>query len=197
VRGFGLMQRERGFAAYQDIFNYYHKVPNVWVEPRGCWGEGDLHLLELSTHYEGLDNIVAFWSPRVLPRPMQPYRFAYTLRWTHDSGAKISPQLAAVVGTRLGRDERDPQRRMVCIDFLGAQVRNMSGGPLPRAVVSCSDNAVISENQVFANPINGGVRVILKFAPKSGNPDPVDLRCTLLRGEEVLSETWTYHWSPP
>ena len=43
------MQRERSFAAYQDSFNLYHLEPSVWVEPRGDWGEGDLHLVELST----------------------------------------------------------------------------------------------------------------------------------------------------
>ena len=63
IRGFGLLQRERDFAAYQDLFNLYHLVPSVWVEPHGDWGEGDVHLVELSTHYEGLDNIVAFWDP--------------------------------------------------------------------------------------------------------------------------------------
>jgi len=33
--------------------------------------------------------------------------------------------------------------------------------------------------------------------PKPGNNDPVDIRCTLQKGNEVLTETWTYLWSPP
>ncbi len=64
IKGYGLLQRERNFSAYQDMFNLYHKVPSVWVEPDGNWGDGDLHLVELSTSYEGLDNIVAFWDPK-------------------------------------------------------------------------------------------------------------------------------------
>jgi glucans biosynthesis protein len=40
-------------------------------------------------------------------------------------------------------------------------------------------------------------RVILKIQPKAGNTDPVDLRCTLQQGTNILSETWTYQWSPP
>ena len=71
IRGFGLLQRERSFAAYQDMFNLYQQVPSVWVEPHGNWGDGDLHLVELSTHYEGLDNIVAFWDPKNKPAPLQ------------------------------------------------------------------------------------------------------------------------------
>ena len=44
IRGFGLLQRERRFAAYQDMFqSLYHQVPSVWVEPHGDWGDGDLH----------------------------------------------------------------------------------------------------------------------------------------------------------
>ncbi len=53
IRGFGLLQRERDFAAYQDMFNLYQQVPSVWVEPRGDWGDGDLHLVELSTQLRG------------------------------------------------------------------------------------------------------------------------------------------------
>ena len=46
-------------------------------------------------------------------------------------------------------------------------------------------------------PTNGVWRALLKMEPKEGNKDPVDIRCALKRGEEILSETWTYHWSPP
>ena len=54
----------------------------MWVEPHGNWGDGNLHLVELSTNYEGLDNIVAFWDPEDKPAPLQPFRFGYTLYWT-------------------------------------------------------------------------------------------------------------------
>jgi glucans biosynthesis protein len=38
IRGYGLLQRERDFACYQDIFHYYHCAPSVWVQPRSNWG---------------------------------------------------------------------------------------------------------------------------------------------------------------
>ena len=38
IKGFGLLQRERNFAAYQDSFNFYHLEPSVWIEPRGTTG---------------------------------------------------------------------------------------------------------------------------------------------------------------
>ena len=34
IRGFGLLQRERSFAAYQDSFNFCQLEPSVWVEPQ-------------------------------------------------------------------------------------------------------------------------------------------------------------------
>ena len=34
LRGFGLIQRARSFAAYEDLEANYHKRPSAWVEPR-------------------------------------------------------------------------------------------------------------------------------------------------------------------
>lgn len=195
IRGFGLLQRERNFAAYQDIFNPYHQVPSVWVEPRGNWGEGEIHLVELSTVYEGLDNIVAFWSPKELPKPLTPFRFAYTLSWTTETDKKISEN--KVIATRIGQDSRNDKRRQIVIDFAGPRLAGIAETNPPRAVASCSENAAITESQVFKMPGNNVWRAILKMQPKPGNTNPVDIRCTLKQGEEVLSETWTYHWSPP
>jgi glucans biosynthesis protein len=65
------------------------------------------------------------------------------------------------------------------------------------AIANCSANAAIVDNLVLRNPFLNGWRVVLKMQPKPGNTDPVDLRCTLQKGTNILSETWTYQWSPP
>jgi periplasmic glucans biosynthesis protein len=196
IRGFGLMQRDRAFADYEDLFNYYQQVPSVWIEPRGAWGEGEVNLVELSTQYEGLDNIVAFWDPKTKPVPMQPYRFAYTLYWTRETDMKGLSQ-NKVLATRVGADPRDARRRQFAIDFGGPGLDSLPESAPPQPIASCSANAAIVENQVFRNPFNKAWRVMLKLEPKAGNADPVDIRCTLKKGEEVVSETWTYLWSPP
>lgn len=195
IRGFGLLQRDRDFASYQDIFNHYHQVPSVWIEPQGLWGEGDVHLVELSTHAEGLDNIVAFWEPKAKPQPMQPFRFGYTLYWTRETDRTLSEN--KVVATRIGADGRNPKRREFAIDFTGPKLSPFDENNPPAVVASCSDNGAITEAQVFRNRFSGTWRVILKMEPKAGNTAPVDIRCTLKKGEEALAETWTYHWSPP
>jgi len=196
IKGFGLLQRERSFAAYQDSFNLYQLEPSVWVEPRGDWGDGDLHLVELNTPYEGLDNIVAFWDPKNKPAPLQPFRFSYTLFWeSGDADIKLSENRA--VSTRIGLDSEKSDARQIVIDFTGPKLDAIPENSPPEAIANCSANAAITFNQVLRNPFLKTWRVVLKMQPKPGNVDPVDLRCTLQKGTNVVSETWTYQWSPP
>jgi glucans biosynthesis protein len=196
IKGFGLMQRERNFAAYQDSFNFYHLEPSVWIEPHGSWGDGNLHLVSLSSGFEGLDNIVAFWDPKNKPAPLKPLRIGYTLRW--QSGAadvKLSENRA--VSTRVGLDLSCKGCRQVVIDFTGPKLDGIPENSPPDAIANCSANAVIMNNLVMRNTDLKTWRVILKMQPAPGNTNPVDLRCTLQKGTNILSETWTYQWSPP
>jgi glucans biosynthesis protein len=195
LTGFGLLQRERNYQNYQDLFNFYHQVPSVWIQPRGNWGEGEIHLLELSTHYEGLDNIVAFWNPKKQPEPMEPFRYGYSMYWTRETDMKLSENM--VVNTRIGADGPNPRWRQIAIDFAGPQLKAIPANDPPKAIASCSANGAIVENQVFRNPFDDSWRVILKMEPKEGNKAPVDIRCTLQHHDRVIGETWTYHWSPP
>ncbi|MFZ0826105.1 MAG: glucan biosynthesis protein G [Verrucomicrobiia bacterium] len=193
VRGFGLLQREHSFAAYQDSFTSFQLEPSVWIEPRGNWGDGDLHLVELTANFEGFDNIVVFWDPKDKPAPLQPCRFSYTLRWMSDTG-KLSEN--KVVATRVGLDVIGGNGRQFVIDFDGPGLDAIPENDPPQAIANCSSNAEVYFNQVLRNADSGTWRVILKMQPKGGN-DPVDLRCTLQSGTNRLSETWTYQWSPP
>ena len=196
IRAFGLLQRERSFAAYQDTFNPAQLVPSMWIERRGNWGDGDLHLVELSTGYEGLDNIVAFWDPKAKTAPLQPYRFSYTIRWqSGPADVKLSENRA--VATRVGLDSHFANTRQFVIDFAGPKVDAVPDTAPPLAIANCSTNAAIVDNLVLRNPFLNTWRVILKMQPRTGNTDPVDLRCTLQKGTNILSETWTYQWSPP
>lgn len=195
IKGFGLMQRERSFAAYQDSFNAYHLEPSVWVEPHGSWGEGSVHLVSLNATYEGFDNTVAFWDPKDKPAPLQPFRFGYSLYWTTESDFKLSENKA--VSTRVGLDLSCQDCRQFIIDFAGPKLDNLPADHPPVAIANCSDNATIVNNQVIRCAELGTWRVILKMQPKPGNSNPVDLRCTLQNSGAALSETWTYQWSPP
>jgi periplasmic glucans biosynthesis protein len=196
IGGFGLIQRERDFSQYQDLFNAYFRTPSVWVRPNGDWGEGEIHLLELSTTNEWMDNVAAFWNPKEQPQPLKPFKFSYTLLWgLNESDMKLMFDKDRVISTRVGADPRDPKVREFAIDFAGPKLKALTEANKPQAITSCSANAGISFSEVYYNKYSGSWRVVLKLEPH--NQDPVDIRCTLQKGEEVLTETWTYHWSPP
>lgn len=195
IKGFGFLQRERSFAAYQDSFNPYYLTPSLWIEPHGDWGDGDLHLLELSANWEGLDNEVAFWDPKNKPKPLEPYKFGYTMYWEMGD-ADLERSENRAVSTRVGIDPATPDCREFMIDFKGPKVDALTNGT-PRLVASCSANAVLVDAQPMPCPQLGTWRAELKMRPNPGNKDPVDLRCTLLNGTNIVSETWTYQWSPP
>jgi glucans biosynthesis protein len=166
------------------------------VRPNGDWKEGEIHLVELPTTYEGLDNVVAFWNPKEQPQPLKPYSFSYTMLWgTNESDMKLMFDKDRVVSTRIGVDPRDAKIREFAIDFAGPKLKQFTEANKPQAITSCSANAGIPYSEVFYNPYSKSWRVVLKLEPH--NQDPVDIRCTLQKGEEVLTETWTYHWSPP
>jgi len=195
IKGYGLLQRERNFAAYQDMFNIYHQVPSVWVEPDGNWGDGDLHLVELSTTYEGLDNVVAFWDPKNKPAPLSPFRFGYTLHW-EGGDADLKRSENRVVSTRIGPDAQFGARQFV-IDFDGPQLDAIPEDKPPVAIANCSAGATIVDTLVLRNNYLGTWRVILKMKPQAGSHEAIDLRCSLQQGTKVVGETWVYQWSPP
>lgn len=193
IRGFGLIQRDRNYHHYEDMFHSYEDVPGVWVAPHGDWGPGQVHLVELTTGYEGLDNIVAFWNPASKPAPMQPLRFGYTLYWTRETDTTLSSNV--VLATRVGLYPRDQRMREFVIDY---DVPGMTSEENPpTADATCSTNATVSEVQVFRNTIDKDWRVFVRMLPRDGNHDPVDLWCVLKKGAQRVSETWTYRWTPP
>jgi periplasmic glucans biosynthesis protein len=195
LRGFGLMQRERDFSAYQDLFTDHQDEPSVWVEPHGTnWTDGNLHLVELNGPTEDWDNIVAFWSPKTVPGPLQPWRFSYTLYWTREIERKFSP-LDKVVATRVGISKGSDDREIM-IDFAGPDLIKIAPTNPPTAIVNCSTNAAIVANQVVWNPFQKTWRVVLKMHPPTNNV-PVNLRCTLQNNKKPIGETWIYQWTRP
>ncbi len=193
IRGFGLVQRERKFDAYQDMFHGYETAPSVWIDPSSNWGEGQIHLVELSTQYEGLDNIVAFWNPATKPQPMQPYRFGYGMSWTRGFDMPLSSNIVA--STRAGLDPRDQRQHQLIVDF-DLPLNNGDDTP-PKAETTCSTNGTITLKQIFRNTADNTWRVFLDLLPAAGDHKPIDLTCALRRNDGMTSETWSYRWSPP
>jgi glucans biosynthesis protein len=193
-RGFGLVQRDRDFADYQDIETRSERRPSAWVAPRGDWGDGHVELVEIPSGDEKLDNVVAFWVPEKLPEPGGSLAYAYTLSWYLDDPSR--PPGARTVATRRDRGTVDTPRdgyRYV-IDFEGAALDALGEAEAPRAVVSAGNGAKLYDQHLYKNPVTGGWRLSFQIKPK--NQQPVELRAYLEREGDALTETWSSVWLP-
>lgn len=192
-RGFGLLQRDRAFASYEDLEANYHLRPSAWVEPVGAWGKGAVRLVEIPTPDETNDNIVAFWQPENQPAPGEPLDYEYKLHWCMD---QIRPPAGYAVSTRTGHSkthESDLQRFIV--DFDGPYLHNQPSDPTIEAILSVGAGAKLVHKTIQKNPHNGTWRVAFALRP-DGSATPVELRCFLRKAPHVLTETWSYRWNP-
>lgn len=191
-RGFGLLQRDRNFADYQDDGIFYERRPSAWVEPIGDWGEGAVQLIEIPTAGETQDNIVAFWRPGQAPSAGTALDLAYRLHWTADEPTAVG--VARAVATRFGQAARPGEavpasRRRFVVDFAGGRLDALTHRGDADPVVTASRGAPF---EVTAYPVVGQPlwRLMFDVDPVAGAP--VDLRAYLKRGGEALTETWTY-----
>jgi periplasmic glucans biosynthesis protein len=192
-RGFGLIQRDRKFASYEDLEGKYHLRPSAWVEPVGNWGAGSVRLVELPTTTETDDNIVAFWVPAKLPAPGEPIDFEYKLHWSLD---KIGPPNGFAAATRTGYSRtQEPDLRRFVIDFDGDFLREHKADPEIEIVVTVGDSAKLMNATLLKNDFNGTWRAAFAIKP-DGSKRPVELRCFLKKNRDVLTETWSYLWTP-
>ena len=190
-KGFGLIQRSRGFAEYQDLEASYEQRPSAWVDPREPWGPGAVELFELPTEEEIHDNIVAYWKPAQALAAGRSHTFNYKLSWPDDaprswSGATVRATRAGLINGPL----RKNGTLQFVIDFKHLSV--VSSAELPVARLEASSGAV-SVPVVQGNPKTDGLRVSFSFDAK-GAPSS-ELRLLLQRNDKPVSETWLYRWT--
>lgn len=189
-RGFGLMQRERSYEAYQDINAGYDKRPSAWVEPLSDWGEGTVDLIELPTNNEYADNIIAFWRPAEAMQPGEAYRYSYRLSWVED--VPVKRNIARIVNTRAGRG-LEPNSRYYIFDLTG-------GDLYAEAVTEYWDYEVTASTgliwayTVGPNPYINGKRISVEFRP-DGKKE-ADISFQISQAGKPLAERWVYRWAP-
>ena len=189
-RGFGLIQRARSLAHFQDLEAAYERRPSAWVEPRDAWGAGMVELFELPTEEEIHDNIVAFWHPKAALAAGKSHSFSYGIAWVNDSPSAAS---ARVLASRSGL-VNGPQRKngtiQFAVDFSGLGVAPAEA--MPTAKVEASAGGV-SAPTVERNAVTGGYRVAFTLDPK-GAPFS-ELRLVMTANARPVSETWLYRWT--
>ncbi len=189
-RGFGLMQRQRAFADYQDLEALYDKRPSLWIEPIGDWGQGAVDLVEIPTRSETNDNMVASWRPKDKLSANGEYSFTYRMHWGWDN--PWPTKLARVASTRSGAGEERGSRVFV-LDFTGDAFKGLPPDAKLRPEVSANVGKV-GNVLSLPNPETDGWRVSFDLTP--GDAKLVELRCTLVGEQAPVSETWVYRWTP-
>jgi len=197
-RGFGLMQRDRAFAHYQDDGVFYHRRPSAWVAPAGDWGEGAVELVEIPTDDEIYDNIVCYWRLGT-PIPAAGHRrYDYRLHWV--AGHPEPPaDVGRVRATRNGRAGRpgqpetyDPDGIKFVVDFEGGPLADLEQRFDVAMVVTASRGEVrrpYALKVVDTSYWRGVFDLIV------GGTEPVELRAFLRLEGRALTETWAYqHW---
>ncbi|WP_020649276.1 glucan biosynthesis protein G [Solimonas variicoloris] len=195
-RGFGLMQRDRDFAHYEDLDTRYDRKPSVWVVPKGDWGRGRVELVQIPTKDATNDNVVAYWVPEQGPHAGGTMDLEYTLFW--QANQETRPPLAWVAQTRrdrggVGRDTDNSLRYIV--DFQGGPLEFLKPDQKPVAGLWISDNGEILERQLVRNDVTGGWRVIMRVR-RADDAKPLEMRAVLRNGDDNISETWAYILPP-
>jgi len=192
---FGLMQRARGFDAYQDAEALYHLRPSVVVQPLGDWGNGFVRLIEIPARSEADDNIVAFWMTDTPFAAGEAAEFTYRLRWgdlpADGSTVAFVHETSAGQGGFSGVESRANLRKFV-VDFKGDGLRSErlpSGSLDPLVVIS---GGRIASTTLSRLPAPDMMRLVIE-AEIAGS-DPVELRAYVVGGGRQLTETWLYQW---
>lgn len=195
-KGFGLVQRDRNFADYEDPDSQYERRPSYWIQPLGSWGKGGIELIEIPSDEEIHNNIDAYWVPSAPVVPHAPIRFSYLMSAYMNSDGRWPPG-GRVVASRFGPVVNGTTpvsgMRLVLIDFSGGDLDSLLPSQPVHADVS-ADGATINHVTVQRLPEDGVWRVAIQVRPDGDGP--VDLRCYLDLYGEALSETWTYQWIP-
>lgn len=197
-RGFGVMQRNRNPADYQDLEAHYERRPSLWVEPVGKWGKGHVELVEIPSPAEIHDNIVAYWRPDALIPAGSELSLDYRLHWCWTPPIPTSEAL--VTASRSGlrpkfdaeSEARDENTRLFVIDFAGGPLPGMENAADVKVMVTASQGEV-SNVVGRLNPVTKGYRA--SFDLKTDRIDLSELRLVLTRNDKPVSETWLYRWT--
>lgn len=199
-KGFGLMQRDRNFADYQDDSAFYNRRPSVWVQPVGSWGAGEVQLVEIPTHDEIHDNIVAYWKPKQQIKAGDQLQLNYRLYWQNEN--PFPPDgIGIVTATRIGQggvpgrsSPDDKDKRKFVIDFVGGQLAQMAPRYDVTPVVTVSRGKV---SDAYVIKVVGTETWRALFDVDAKGSEPINLRCYLRLNGKALTETWLYEYFPP
>ncbi|HEY0422856.1 MAG TPA: glucan biosynthesis protein, partial [Rhodopila sp.] len=152
------------------------------------WGEGSVQLIEIPTKEEIHDNVAGYWRPKNVLSAKGEYTYTYRLHWGPDVPKATS--LARFLRTAVGAKGEDA--RIFVLDVVGEKLKSADAQTI-RGQVSAG-KAEIRNVVTQPNPATGGWRLSFELPIKE--KVPVELRASLMQGNDPLSEVWVYRWTP-
>ncbi|MEC9345179.1 MAG: glucan biosynthesis protein G [Pseudomonadota bacterium] len=184
-KGFGLIQRERRFDAFQDLGARFDLRPSAWIRPLGDWGKGHVVLVEIPSESEANDNIIAYWRPAETMKPGNTYAIGWQISFdAAPPTAGIAPVIRSSQGLAFESSDR-----VVVIDYAPMQ------GVDPASVtlnVQCEPGRLVSAT-VETNDMTGGLRAAVRFDP--ANQPMSEIRVEPKRDDRPVGETFLYRWT--
>lgn len=188
-RGFGLVQRERDPAAFQDDDQRFELRPSVWMEPLGDWGAGSVQLIEIPSDSDLNDNIIMYWRPRQPIAAGTETAFAYRQAWCWQPPER--PALALTSRIRQGRGSQGRRRRFI-VDFTGDKLADAGVVTSTRANLTATPGTIHGV-RIWPYPERKLMRVGFEVDP--GTDTLSELRLVLESGGQPISETWLNRWT--
>lgn len=186
-KGYGLFQRDRAFADYQDLSVRFDRKPSLWVEPIGDWGPGWVELVEIPSNRDRHENVIAYWVSDQPVEAGERLDLAYRL---HAQGSEPRrPPLGRVEEVWIGAG-RGPDVRRFVIDFAGGRLNALEQPPEP---VFTARRGRIGTVEIKANQPIKGWRVSLELHPEG--EESCEISGYLREASERLTETWVYRWT--
>ncbi len=170
--GFGLLQRQRAFSAFEDDNQGFERRPTVFNRMIGDWGAGAVELIELPTRNDINDNIIAYWRPAEPLKAGQSRLFAHQQVWCRE--LPDGPKGPIVSQSRSGAGAVEGARRFL-VEFKGDALKGLPRAALSYAL-SASDGAFLSQRLRHA-PDQGVARLVFEIDGKGAAT--VELRAAL------------------
>jgi glucans biosynthesis protein len=188
-RGFGLVERERDPAAFQDDDQRYELRPSVWTEPLGEWGQGSVQLIEIPSDTDVNKNVILYWRPRLVLAQNSETTLAYRQAWCWQPPER--PALAVASRVRQGRGSQGRRRRFI-VDFSGDRLGDPAVVASVRANITATPGS-IQNVRLWPYPERKLMRVGFEVDPGTDNLS--ELRLVLQSGNQPISETWLDRWT--
>lgn len=194
-KGYGLLQRDRQYASYQDPRARWQDHAGVWVEPADSWGAGRVELVQMPTPDATNHNILAYWVPGAAPTAGRSLALAYRTIWHGDLVAPRPPSW--VTQSRRGPMGQPLPAGQVrfAVDFEGPALAVPGADTDLTAVVSVGEGGELVRQELIPSPATGGWRIAL-WVQRTDAARAIELRAVLQRQGKAVSETWSYILPP-